>query len=158
MTLLAMKHPVQLLYDARGIYGVGVVDRAVENDRCPEDIILRPDRLLPARTRCFAALQMIVGGFRHGMFSNMAEERFRRRIHLEMLRNKGLTTDVPEGSSEDSKQMERPWQIYHGLRLASLRVINGLMGKALEAAAAPDALALARRFPFHQRYSIYRAT
>ena len=50
MTLLAMKHSVQLLSDARGIYGVGVVDSAVEDDRCrPPEIILRPDRLLQAR-------------------------------------------------------------------------------------------------------------
>jgi hypothetical protein len=63
MTLLAMKHQVQLLHDARGIYGVGAVDRAVENDRCrPQDIILRPDRLLQAQTPRAAALQMIIGG------------------------------------------------------------------------------------------------
>ena len=51
MTLLAMKHPVQLLHDARGIYGIGVVDRAVEDDLGePPEIILRPDRLLEAQT------------------------------------------------------------------------------------------------------------
>src|ERR1700722_17395679 len=73
MTLLAMKHTVQLLHDARGIYGVGLVDRAVENDRCPpEDLILRPDRLLQAQTPGATALPMIIGGFRHGMFSHMA--------------------------------------------------------------------------------------
>jgi hypothetical protein len=37
-------------------------------------------------------------------------------------------------------------------------VINRLIGEALQAAAEPDALALARRFRFHDRYEIYRAT
>ena len=161
MTLLAMKHPVQLLYDARGIYGVGVVDRAVENDRCrPQDIILRPDRLSQAQTPRAAALQMIIGGFRHGMFSHMAEEHLRQHIHWEMLRRRGLKwpPDVPKWWSEDSKQQARNRQIYHGLRLASLAVINSLVREALQVAAQRNALALARRFPFHQRYEIYRAT
>ena len=155
------KHPVQLLYDARGIYGVGLVDRAVENDRCPpEDLILRPDRLLQAQTPGAAALQMIIGGFRHGMFSHMAEERLRQHIHWEMLRRRGLKWPpyVPKWWSEDSKQQARNRQIYHGLRLASLAVINTLIAEALQAAAEPNALALARRFPFLDRYKIYCAT
>ena len=50
MTLLATKCPVQLLRDARGVYGIGVVGCAVENDRHRRDIILRPDRLSEAKT------------------------------------------------------------------------------------------------------------
>lgn len=160
MTLLAMKHSVQLPYDAKGIYGVGVVDRAVEDFlEQPPAIVLRPDRLLEAKT-CAAALQMIFGGFRHGMFSHMTEERLRREIHWEMLRHKRLDWP-PHGQrwwSEDSEQQARNRQIYHGLRLNSLAVINRLIGEALEAAAEPKALALARRFLFHQRYEIYRGT
>jgi hypothetical protein len=161
MTLLAMKHPVQLLCDARGIYGVGNVDHAGKSDRYrPQDIILRPDRLSQGQPASPAALQMITGGLRHGMFSHMAEERLRRHIHWEMLRRRGL--NWPPGPnrwwSEDSKQRNRNRQIYHGLRLASLAVINRLEGEALQAAAEPNALALARRFPFHQRYKVYRAT
>jgi hypothetical protein len=160
MTLLAMKHTVQLLHDARGIYGVGVVDRAVENDRCPpEDLILRPDRLLVAQTPSAAALQMITGGFRHGMFSRMTEERLRQAIHWEMLRCKRL--NWPPRSkwwSDDAQEQARNREIYHGLRLNSLAAINRLISGALQAAAEPHALALARRFRFHQRYAIYRAT
>jgi hypothetical protein len=56
------------------------------NDLCrPPDIVLRPDRLLQAQTPHLAALQMIVGGFRHGVFSHMAEEHLRQHIHWEML-------------------------------------------------------------------------
>jgi hypothetical protein len=159
MTLLAMKRPVQLLYDARGIYGIGVVSSAVEEGHGqPPEIILRPDRLLEAPTRA-AALQMITGGFRHGMFSGMTEERLRRAIHWEMLRRKGL--NWPPRSkwwSDDAQEQARNREIYHGLRLNSLADINRLIGGALQAAAEPHALALARRFRFHQRYAIYRAT
>jgi PcfJ-like protein len=160
MTLLAIKHPVQLLCDAKGTYGIGVVSSAVEDGhRHSPEIILRPDRLLEAKTRP-AALQMIMGGFRHGMFSHMAEERLRQAVHWEMLRRKGLNwpPDDLRWWSKDSEQQARNRQIYHGLRLSSLAVINRLIGEALQAAAEPHALALARRFRFHHRYEIYRAT
>ena len=154
------KHPVQLLCDTSSMYGIGVVSSAVEDGfpKLPE-IILRPDRLLEAKTHP-AALQMIVGGFRHGMFSHMAEERLRQEIHWEMLRRKGLNwpPDDLRWWSKDPEQQARNRQIYHGLRLSSLAVINRLIGEALRAAAEPHALALARRFRFHQRYEIYRAT
>ena len=160
MTLLARKHPVQLLHDDRGIYGIGVVGCEVEEGRGePPEIILRPDRLLEAGTRA-AALQMITGGFRHGMFSRMMEERLRQAIHWEMLRRKGLNWPPYRLKwwSDDAQQQARNRQIYHGLRLKSLTIINRLVGEALQAAAEPDALALARRFQFHDRYEIYRAT
>jgi hypothetical protein len=158
MTLLATNHPVQLLRDARGIYGIGVINRPFEKRfGQPPRLILRPDRLFEATAGC-AALQMITGGFRHGMFGHMAEERLRKQIHLEMLGRKGLNMS-PEASwwSKDSKQQSRNRQVYHGLRLASLGVINRLIGEALEAAAEPNALALARRFRFGERYEIYCA-
>jgi hypothetical protein len=160
MTLLAVKHPVQLLSDAKGIYGIGLVSGAVEERLgLPPEIILRPDRLLEARTQP-AALQMIFGGFRRNMFRRMMEERLRQAIHREMLCRRGL--EWPPGRqgwwSEDSKQQSRNRQLYHGLRLSSLSVINRLIGEGLEAAAEPNALTLARRFRFHRRYEIYRAT
>jgi hypothetical protein len=159
MTLFARTHPVQLLHDARGIYGIGVVGCEVEEGRGePAEIILRPDRLLEAGTRA-AALQMITGGFRHGMFSRMMAERLRQAIHWEMLRRKGL--NWPPRSkwwSDDAQEQARNREIYHGLRLNSLAAINRLIGGALQAAAEPHALALARRFQFYDRYEIYRAT
>jgi len=71
---------------------------------------------------------MIVGGFRHGMFSHMAEERLRQAIHWEMLRRKGLNwpPDDLRWWSKDPEQQARNRQIYHGLRLSSLAVINRL--------------------------------
>jgi hypothetical protein len=104
---------------------------------------------------------MIIGGFRHGMFSHMTEECLRHATHREMLRRKGLNwppCPLDRWWSENAEQQARNRQIYHGLRLASLAVINRLIGEALEAAAEPNALALARRFRFRHRYEIYRAT
>jgi hypothetical protein len=159
MTLFAIKHPVQLFCDARGIYGIGVVGGSVEDvfDEPPE-IIIRPDHLSEAKMRP-AALQMVIGGFRHGMFSRMTEERLRQTIHQEMLRRRGLTWP-PQSQrwwSRDSEQQGRNRRIYHGLGLGSLAVINRLIGEVLRAAAEPNALALARRFRFHRRYEIYCA-
>jgi hypothetical protein len=54
-------------------------------------------------------------------------------------------------------QQTRNRQIYHGLRIASLAIVNRLIRQALAEAADPDALKLARRFRFGDRYEIYRA-
>jgi hypothetical protein len=161
MTLLTTKHSVQLLRDAKGIYGIGSVNGAVEErfGQPPSSLILRPDRFFEVTARN-AALQMITGGFRHGMFSHMSEERLRQAIHWEMLRRNGLRMP-PEALrwwSKDSEQQSRNRQIYHGLRLGSLAVINRLISEALDAAAEPNALALSRRFRFRRRYEIDRAT
>ena len=131
MTLLAVKHPVQLLRDANGIDGIGLVSGAVEDfPQQPAEMVLRPDRLLEDKT-CPAALQMIFGGFRHGMFSHMTEELLRKAIHWEMLRRKRL--NWPPGRarwwSEDPEQQARNRQIYHGLRLKSLAIINSYIGR-----------------------------
>ena len=66
--------------------------------------------------------------------------------------------ELPKWWSEDSKQRTRNRQIYHGLRLASPAVMKRLIAEALQAAAEPNALALARRFPFLDRQKIYCAT
>src|SRR5262249_12875621 len=95
-----------------------------------------------------AALQKITGGFRHGMFSHCIEEHLRKVIHYQMLYTAGLPWP-PESLrvrywSTDKKQQARNRQIYHGLRRGSLALINKLMGAAIEAAAEPDALKVAR--------------
>jgi hypothetical protein len=46
--------------------------------------------------------------------------------------------------------------MFHGLRLLSVKITNRLVRQALIEAAEPDALKLARRFHFTNRYSIYR--
>ena len=164
MTRPAIKHPVELLRDGKGIYGIGVAKDA-EIDWEPTDLILRRDCLRESATQK-AVLQRITGGFRHGMFTHVTEEHLRQVIHHEMLRRPGLPWSPPESPnghyerywSSDPRAQLRNLQIYHGLRLRSLSVINKLIGQVLEEAANREAVKVARRFRFYYRYNIYRAT
>jgi hypothetical protein len=173
-------HPVELLRDQRGIYGIGVSDSfdfeaiawscGIEPEphtfeRSPRALILRPDRLPDTRPRR-AVLQKIAGGFRRGPFMHTHEEQLRRFIHHEALNRAALPwprppADSPSGFAQwwsaDKKQQARNRGIYHGLRLLSLHVVNHLIGAALEAAGDADAVKAARRFAFEHRESIYRA-
>ena len=170
---------VELLRDRRGIFGIGISDGYDDGyeieafagagvTRTIDGLILRPDMLLNVskqweyRLHGGAVLQKITGGFRHGMFSHSTEERLRQVIHHEALIRAGLPWPPPgeEGVtywSRDKKQQDRNRQIYHGLRHGSLRIINKLIDIALQEAADPDALKVARRFRFCHRELIYCA-
>jgi hypothetical protein len=169
--------PVELLRDARGIYGIGVTEPhdlealawscgiGTEETRMlrpPSPLILRPDRLeLAKRPLGYrAALQKIVGGFRHGPFERTAEEVLRQFIHHEALRRAGLPWPPPDHREQwwsvDKAQQARNRGVYHGLRLLSVGVINRLIGELHEAAADPDAIRAARRFTLRHRQDIYR--
>jgi hypothetical protein len=173
-------HPVELLRDQRGVYGIGVSDlfdfeavawscgiepEPFTFERPPGALILRPDRL-PDSTPSGAVLQKIAGGFRRGPFMRTPEEQLRRFIHHEALNRAGLPWPPqhlkPDRASSrwwsaDKKQQARNRGIYHGLRLLSLHVVNHLIGATLEAAADADAVKAARRFTFGPRERIYRA-
>jgi len=175
-------NPVELLRDRQGVYGIGISDAydiealawacgvdPTDMWRTPhmDNLILRPT-MLQFGKQChygsFAVLQKITGGFRHGMFTHSREERLRQFVHHEALIRAGLPWPPPnEGNikywSRDKKQQDRNRQIYHGLRLGSLHVINKLIDRVLREAADQDALKVARRFAFRQGYreSIYRA-
>ena len=178
-------HPVELLRDQHGIYGIGVSELfdfevtawscGVEPEPCtferpPDALILRPDWFpdnTPRIGRPFGAvLQKIVGGFRRGPFMRSHEDRLRQFIHHEALNRCGLAWPPQHLSlgeragawwSADKKQQARNRGIYHGLRQLSLHVVNHLIGAALETAADADAVKAARRFTFKHRESIYRA-
>ena len=172
--------PVELLRDRRGIYGIGVSDPydiealawacgAGPRDtyRTPHvgNLILRPDMLQSGKEceyRSGAVLQKITGGFRHGMFTHSNEERLRQVIHHEALIRAGLPWPPQHEKgikywSRDKKQQDRNRQTYHGLRRGSLHTINKLIDIALQEAADPAALKVARRFRFCHRELIYRA-
>jgi PcfJ-like protein len=168
--------PVELLHDARGVYGIGVSDSfdyeavawscGVEPDRyisehSPRALILRPDWFMETKPRR-AVLQKIVGGFQRGPFMRSSEERLRQFIHHEALNRAGLPWPPYDTSqvrwwATDKRQQVHNRAIYHGLRMLSLHVINNLIGKALEEAADGTAVAAARRFTFEHRERIYRA-
>jgi hypothetical protein len=173
-------HPVELLRDGRGVYGIGISELfdieavawscGVEPEawgfltfeHVPNALILRPDWFADTKPHR-AALQKISGGFRHGPFEHTIEESLRRFIHHEALNQAGLSWPPPpqqEGVrwwSKDPKQQARNRRIYHGLRHLSLYIINKLIGEALEAAADAGAVTAARRFIWRHRVDIYRA-
>ena len=156
-----LSKPIDLLRDRRGVYGIGISD-AIDRHalaiacgyhseaRLPRALILRPDALTDPHNGS-AALQKITGGFRHGPFVHCAEEHLRQVIHYRMLRTAGLPWPPQHPIrywSADEKQQARNRQVYHGLRCGSLGIINKLIGAAIEAAADPDAIKMARRFAF----------
>jgi hypothetical protein len=168
---------VDLLRDASGIYGIGVPDEASFQNialRCgvelsryssdePRDLILRPDRFELAKPGT-AALQMIVGGFRNGPFNRCLEEYQRKYIHHAALWRAGLSMEhhykvagEVRWWSRDKTEQKRNREIFHGLRVLSLSIINRLIGQAFEACADLDAIKMARRFDFRARESLYRA-
>jgi hypothetical protein len=173
--------PVELLRDRRGIYGIGVSDaydiealawacgadpKDTRRTQRVDNLILRPDMLQFApqfakwcHCGSSAVLQKITGGFPRGMFTRSHEDRLRRVIHHEALIRAGLPREEVWVIwwSSDKTQQDRNRRIYHGLRLQSLHVINKLIGIALQEAANPDALKVARRFRFCHRELIYRA-
>jgi hypothetical protein len=170
--------PVELLRDARGIFGIGIADShdlealawsfgiSAEEARglsLPRPLILRPDCLERAKRPSLhhAALQKIVGGFRHGPFEHTAEEGLRQFIHHEALQRAGLpwppSDDRERWWSNDRAQQARNRGVYHGLRLLSVGVINRLIGELHEAAADPVAIRAARRFTLRHREDMYRA-
>jgi hypothetical protein len=150
--------PVELLRDGRGIYGIGVSDTF---EHPPGPLILRPDRFVDTEPH-EAVLQRIVGGCRRGPFMRSSEEKLRQFIHHEALNRAGLPWP-PSNSfrvrwwATDKRKQARNRRVYHGLRILSLRVINNLIGKALEEAADGAALKAARRFTFNHREPMYRA-
>jgi hypothetical protein len=170
--------PVELLRDGRGIYGVGLADEfdfealawACGIDSPPRNrhtryLILRPDLLRNSEQKDPpAVLQRITGGFRRGPFSYSIEEQLRQVIHHEALNRAGLEWPPQKSGrpyvaywSEENEKQTRNRQIYHGLRLGSLHIINKLIGQTIEEAANPIALKVARRFGLKHRETIYRA-
>ncbi len=111
--------------------------------------------------RNFPVLQRITGGFRHGMFCNTLEDRLRQVVHHQMLCRAGLPwpppLDGPRYWSADPVRQSRNRGDYHGLRLASLSIINRLIAQVLAEAADREAVIISRRFKFRSRYPIYRA-
>jgi hypothetical protein len=147
------KHPVELLRDGRGVYGI--VGRCLGYNDQPrvEKLILRPGRV--DETNCdLAALQKIK---LRGPFRDMVEEDFREIIFRGMCERAGLQHGLCHGhwGSDDPAEQKRNRQKYHGLKRCSLLTINYLINEAL-AVADQDALKQARRFPLHARMAIYR--
>jgi PcfJ-like protein len=158
MTRIPTEHPVRLLCDQRGVYGIVCDSEALAANGSQKEValLLRPDRIETDPRR--AALQMISGGLRRGPFRNTLEDHFRQAVHHAMLCRAGLSWP-PQAQlawwSNDPAQQKRNRQKYHGLRLASLAVVNRLIAEALTVGD-PDALKQARRFRIGSRNGVYQ--
>ena len=134
MTHRATDHPVRLLCDQRGIYGIGCESEAIFTAGSKEEValLLRPDRIETDPRP--AALQMIIGGPRPGPFRHTLEDYFRQAVHHTLLRRAGIPWPPLAQLawwSHDPAQQKRNRQKYHGLRLASLAIVNRLIAEAL---------------------------
>jgi hypothetical protein len=140
-----IRHPVRLLQDDRGIYGIG---GELIGECAPVALVLRRDRLanvevdhqlgLLWRKDCHPMLQPIT----NGVWGEVLEERLRREFHGELLRRAGWVGNRRK---------------YRWLKLNSLFFTNTVICQALAEAADQNALKMAHRFQFRYRYPIYRA-
>jgi hypothetical protein len=147
---------VELLKDYRGIYGVGTVDGVIGRRL---HLITRPDRVVDDWEqdrvwRDWCALQPVPGPH----FCRTVEGDLVDRLHRSMA--------ARHGQIEEEHGTWRSWseapdpklarQVYHGLKQASLRIVNSLIRQALEVAD-QGALKGARRFPIRYRVQLYRS-
>jgi hypothetical protein len=165
--------PVEMLRDRKGVFGIGVSQNsdfgslawtrgiAEPGFSVPRPLILRTDYFASTKPNG-AVLQKIAGSHR-SIFRYSTEESLRQFIHHEALERAGLpvrgnvASNLQWWSNDKTKQVENR-RTYHGLRLLSLGVVNQLIGELIEAAADPDAIRAARRYPFRYREQIYRAS
>ena len=146
---------VELLSDNQGVFGVGTID-----ERGFEKIFLiaRPDRMVDCAGAAIAhdwcALQPVPRpGFCHSV-----EGRLVQMLHKNMAERHGLLDErCPVWRSwSKASDPKRARQIYHGLRIKSLKIVNSVIRKALEVAD-QKALIAARRFPIRYRAQLYRS-
>jgi hypothetical protein len=141
---------VELLGDDRGVFGVGTVGgKEYEQLR----LITRPDRLDdPVRDWC--ALQPVP----RPLFCHTVEGDLVDRLHRSMAARHGQI-ERENGNWRSWSKAPDPKlarQVYHGLKIKSLKIVNSLIRKALEVAD-QKALKAARRFPIRYRAKLYRS-
>src|SRR5262245_2773307 len=93
MTVMIEHHPVELLRDRRGVYGIGGCETLHPGTVRESMLILRRDRVGDGGTftsHYQAALHQITGGSRRGLFSYTVENDLRRAIHHDLLRRRGF--------------------------------------------------------------------
>jgi hypothetical protein len=149
---------VEVLSDNQGVFGVGTVD-----ERGFEKIYLitRPDRMVDCAGNAIAddgrcALQPIP----RARFCKTVEANLVDILHRSMAEKHDLM-EKHNGYAHWRRWSEasdpvRARQIYHGLKIKSLKIVNSVIRKALEVADR-RALLAARRFPILHRARLYRA-
>jgi hypothetical protein len=141
---------VELLKDYRGIYGVGIVGgEEYEQLR----LITRPDRLIDPGWNYYA-LQPVP----RPLFCRTIEGKLVDRLHRSMAARHGQI-EREHGTWRSWSKAPDPklaQQVYHGLKIKSLKIVNSLIRQALEVAD-QRALKATRRFPIRYRVQLYRS-
>src|SRR5262245_24395793 len=146
---------VELLSDNKGVFGVGTID---ENRFEKIFLITRPDRMVDyagaaiAHDRC--ALQPVP----RPRFCHSVEGELAQMLHKNMAQRHGLLDEQSPvwRSWSEAPDPKRARQIYHGLKIKSLKIVNSVIRKALEVAD-QKALIASRRFPIRYRAQLYRS-
>ncbi len=174
-------YPVELLRDHDGVFGIGLVDDFPFGETGPHlkfdhsghkyrrlrPLILRPDVLAEGATvklqysRENAVLQRIMSPkFGWDTFHRVLENQYRAVIEQAMMQRHGVLLKPGAVLAELTKDLTKEqrvqfWRKYHGIKRASAKLMNRLIGKLLEEATDPDVIRVARRFHFDHREAIY---
>src|SRR5262245_3085037 len=145
---------VELLSDEWGVFGVGIVNGS-EFERSVR-LVTRPDRAVERgrMSHDWCALQPVP----RPRFCHTVEGDLVQILLRSMMGQHGLLEDNGYNvrSSSTAPDPNRARQVYHGLKLKSLKIVNALIRKALDIAD-QNALKAARRFPIRYRAELYTA-
>ena len=151
---------LELLRDRKGPYGIGMVG-CDESDLTPHnELTVRPDKLPERPIKRFraTALQRVPLSpvFRYTMEAHLSRELKRAMVARAKLVGRWHNGEL--WWAKDKAAQDRNRRRYHGLKCQAHRIMNHLVGELLEAAAEPDALKAARRFPVVYRMPVYTAS
>lgn len=150
---------VELLSDDRGVFGMGTVDRRGFG-RGFEKIYLvtRPDRVVDCSGAAVAHDWCALQPVPRPRFCNTVEGELVQMLHKKMAQRHGLLDEQSQvwRSWSEAPDPKRARQIYHGLKIKSLKIVNLVIRKALEVAD-QKALIASRRFPIRYRAQLYRS-
>jgi len=162
MTSKIERPRVELLTDERGAYGVGIVVPNFGGRAADFQIsaIYRPDRIPEEEKFGLSPILQPIPPTTLRPVHWGAEGQIADQLHEAMIAAAGLPRKDPRNTwwSDDPKVQAVNRQKYYGLKRAAIAITNRLVYEALAAAAAPDLLKIARRFPLKCcRWQIYKA-
>ena len=148
---------IELLRDRTGIYGIGTfVGGYPRLDQW--QIILRTDKVVDApahdNRNWYTNAYQRIPDVAYRLFGRTRETAIREKLFSAMLDRDGYPQEPSDG--------QRTWFTanrgrYYSLKRVSFRVLNNLIGEAIEEAADAKAVLMARRFPIRIRQELYES-